>query len=355
MPVRVRASSVQPAAVRQPRPLQPLAPTPLAPSRTELIESAPRPGHTDPGGALDSLRTEVLASRRRAWVKRSSRASGHIPLEELAVVLSPSRSSQFDVLVGEDRAPDVRQKLASALVRGNDQANDAYKFSPHSDGYTYGTNRWRFNLAEVGLAMATVEGARQLNPRNSRMWVVGRAVCYPVCYANDAHTDLATGRIRPSRLRSDLFAKLGRLSPYVQLALDFEIGQNTNGFVDDEDGGEDLDLALDEDYYLDAAADELPRMVLAAYASNRHAGLLRVHVGEAVMDDRGQLYWGWIEELPVVREPRGGVQLVGGGSGASFADAPEPPLDLGQADGPDDVPEAKPENPDKVQDDQPDA
>lgn len=264
--------------------------------------------------------------------------------------------SQFDALVGEDRAPDIRQKLVSTLVRGNDQANDAYTFSPHSDGYTYGTNRWRFNLAEVGLAMATVEGARQLNPRNSRMWVVGRAVCYPVCYANDTHADVLNARIRPSRLRSDLFAKLGRLSPYVQLALDFEIdGQVDNGFVDDEDGGEDLDLALDEDYYLDAAAHELPRMVVTAYSSNRHAGLLRVHVGEAVMDERGRLYWGWIEELPIVRESSGGLHVIDDGAGPGFADAPEPELDLGQPDRPDEAPDQDSEEPGEKQADQPDA
>jgi hypothetical protein len=262
--------------------------------------------------------------------------------------------SQFDALVGEVHAPDVRRKLVSALIRGNDQANDAYTFSPHSDGHTYGTNRWRFNLAEVGLAMATVEGARQLNPRNSRMWVVGRAVCYPVCYANDTHTDVLSARIRPSRLRSDLFAKLGRLSPYVQLALDFEIdGQVENGFIDDEDSGEDLDLALD-DYYLDAAAHKVPRMVVAAYSSNRHAGLLRVHVGEAVMDERGRLHWGWIEELPIVRES-GGLHVIDGGSGSGFADAPEPDLGLGEADRPDEAPDQDLEEPDEKQGDQPDA
>ena len=69
-------------------------------------------------------------------------------------------------------------------------------------------------------------------------------------------------------------------------------------------------------------------MVVAAYASNRHAGLLRVHVGEAVMDDRGRLYWDWIEELPVIRETSGGLHLVGRSSGPSFANAPEPNLDL---------------------------
>jgi hypothetical protein len=35
---------------------------------------------------------------------------------------SPSPLSQFDTLVG---AAEVRQKLVSALIRGNDQANDA--------------------------------------------------------------------------------------------------------------------------------------------------------------------------------------------------------------------------------------
>jgi hypothetical protein len=272
------------------------------------------------------------------------------------VVLSSSQSSRFDALVGEDRAQEVRQKLIAALVRGNDQANDAYKFSPHSDGYTYGTNRWRFNLAEVSLAMATVEGARQLNPRNSRMWIVDRAIFYPACYANDAHTDPATASIRPSRLRSDLFAKLGRLSAHVQLALDIDISGSTSaGFVHDEDGGEDLDLALDDNYYLDASANELPRMVVAAYASNRHAGLLRLHVGEAVMDDRGRLYWGWIEELPVIRESSGGLFVVAGESGSSFADAPEPSLDLGRPQRPDEASENESDDPDKKQGDRPDA
>jgi hypothetical protein len=268
----------------------------------------------------------------------------------------PSQSSRLDVLVGIDRARDVRRKLVSALVRGNDQANDAYKFSPHSDGYTYGTNRWRFNLAEVGLAMATVEGARQLNPRNSRMWIVNRAVVYPVCYANDGHADPTSASIRPSRLRSDLFAKLGRLSTHVQLALDLNISYHgLRDFVDDEDESEDLDLGLDDDYYADAVANELPRMVVAAYASNRHAGLLRLHVGEAVMDDRGRLYWGWIEELPIDREATGILQVVvGDGSTPNFADAPEPQLDLGQAARPDSAP-AESEEPDEEQGNRPDA
>lgn len=100
--------------------------------------------------------------------------------------------SKFDDLVGWGAAP-VREHLVAALVRGNEQANDAYWFSPHSDGYTYGTNRWRFNLGEVGEALSGIDGARQLNPRNSKMWIVGQAVFYPVCYAKRR-----TGR-RPHR------------------------------------------------------------------------------------------------------------------------------------------------------------
>ncbi|MGH3938030.1 MAG: hypothetical protein ACRDTG_05235 [Pseudonocardiaceae bacterium] len=268
---------------------------------------------------------------------------------------SSSRLSQFDTLIGDERAQDVRQKLVMALIRGNDQANDAYKFSPHSDGYTYGTNRWRFCLAEVGLAMEAVEGAQQLNPRNSRMWVVGQAVCYPVCYASDLHTDVTTVKIRPSQLRSDLFAKLGQLSPFVQLELDLDFGPtDSDEFFHDVDD-EELDLTVDESYYLDASAQELPRMVVVAYASNRHAGLLRVHIGEAVMDVDGQLHWDWIEELPIVRKPGVGMQVVGdGSSGPSFADAPEPELNMGQADAPDIAPEAESEGLDKVGDDETD-
>lgn len=265
-----------------------------------------------------------------------------------------SPTPTFDELVGP-AADEVREKLVGALRRGNMQANDAYSFSPHSDGFTYGTNRWRFCLAEVGSTLETVEGARQLNPRNSRMWILGKAVCYPVCYANDAHTDVESATIRPSRLRKDLFAKLGRLSPYVQLELDFdEVVDATADSEHVEDvESEELDLAVEE--YVDEASQELPRMVVVAYASNRHAGLLRAHVGEAVMTETGRLFWAWVEELPIAHGGSG-LRLVPDGSSApTFADAPEPELDIASGIGPDVAPGEVEDRPDEAQDGRPDA
>lgn len=251
---------------------------------------------------------------------------------------STSPSPRFDALVGEEHAPATRRALVQALIRGNDQAKDAFEFSAHSDGYTYGTNRWRFCLAEVGLAMARMEGARQLSPRNSRMWKVGQAVCYPVCYAEDVTTDVRLARINASPLRRDLFARIGRLSPYVQLELALDLDADiVEPDIEDGEGEIDLDEGEDEASTVAEPGDP-PRMVVVAYASNRHAGLLRVHVGEAVLDSRGRLLWSWCEELPVDRPVRGGLTLLTDIEPPAFADAPEPELDLAATDVPDVTP-----------------
>ena len=285
---------------------------------------------------------------------------GASTLRSAGMVAPDSPTPMFDALVGP-AALDVREKIVEALRRGNAQAGEAYDFSPHSDSFTYGTNRWRFCLAEVGSALAAIEGARQLNPRNSRMWIVGGAVCYPVHYANDTHTDVRSASIRASALRRDLFAKLGRLSRYVQLELDFDEpvlggtaddGPIDDGPVDDLES-EELDLVVEE-----PAGDsglELPRMVVVAYASNRHAGLLRAYVGEAVMAENGRLYWEWVEELPITREKRRLRSVSDRSSGPTFANAPEPALDVVSGAAPDVAPEEVEDRVDDARDGEPDA
>lgn len=54
-------------------------------------------------------------------------------------------------------AADFRRRILARIAKGVEQAGDAYAFSPHSDGFTYGVNRWRFVLAEVGLGFDDIE------------------------------------------------------------------------------------------------------------------------------------------------------------------------------------------------------
>lgn len=163
-------------------------------------------------------------------------------------------------------------------------------------------------------------------------------------------------------MRRELFASLGRISPYVQLELELGLHDDAAGQDPDDDAFiEDVDDEAVMDLSIGPSADDLrpdervmPRMVLVAYASNVRAGLLRVHAGEAVMDDRGGLHWAWSEELPV-RAHAARLRLVQDGAPSGFADAPEPDLDLGVAATPDDEPQAEPDEAPEQHDDQSDA
>lgn len=65
-----------------------------------------------------------------------------------------------------------RERVRARVGAGVEQAGDAFAFSRHSDGFTYGVDRWRFVLAEMGLAFADVAGVRTLSSGGMRVTVL---------------------------------------------------------------------------------------------------------------------------------------------------------------------------------------
>ncbi len=237
----------------------------------------------------------------------------------------PLHGSRFDELVGSS-APLVRRHVVWALRTGNQEAVDAYKFSRWSDGHTFGTNRWRFCIAALKdkKALQNLPDAKPLRVQSTFMLAVGGVVLYPVCYADDATTDVREMRVRTSQIRQEMFAAYGRLAPQVQTALRIS------------EGVEGPEWAIDE---LEENLEELPAqptMLLLAYASNRKGGLLRCYVGEATLDPSGAVTWDWIEALPITDANEGGTGLSPVAPlapvGPSFGTGAEPVIDLEDAD-----------------------
>ncbi|MFG2128334.1 hypothetical protein ACGFNV_11100 [Streptomyces sp. NPDC048751] len=199
----------------------------------------------------------------------------------------PLHSSRFDDLIGPS-APLVRRHVIWALRKGNQEAIAAYDFSEYSDGHTWGTNRWRFCIGALKdkRALATLPDARPLRLSSTFMLSMGGTVLYPVCYANDATADVREMKVRSSRIRRELFSAYGQLAPQVQTALAISDGVEGPEWSIEE-MPEEPDLLPDQ-----------PTMLLLAYASNRNAGLLSCHVGEAQLTPNGRVDWKWLESLP---------------------------------------------------------
>ncbi|MDH6138330.1 hypothetical protein P3T35_000307 [Kitasatospora sp. GP30] len=235
-------------------------------------------------------------------------------------------SSRFNHLVGEP-AERARRHVVWALKTGNQHAVDAFEFSKYSDGHTFGTNRWRFCVGALKDADRLAEHlpeAQPLRVQSTFMLAVGGAVIYPVCYADDATSDVRDMKVRTSQIRQEMFAAYGQLAPQVQIALRIR------------EGVEGIEWVLDD---LDESSDGLPdqpKMLLLAYASNRAGGLLNCYIGEATLDASGAVSWNWLESLPVADDEggSGGLTAVSptAPTGPVFGAGKEPDLNLEDAE-----------------------
>jgi hypothetical protein len=230
-------------------------------------------------------------------------------------------------------ADEFRARVLTRIGKGVEQSGDAYAFSPHSDGFTYGVNRWRFVLAEVGLSFDDVDDVQVLNSGGMRVTIlpVGgdkTILVYPLCFANDAHTPAQGVRIHPSRLRKLLFATPGTSRQGLQMmlpgALSWEPEPVDEGH-DPEIAGENAAAAEVEAAI--AELSELPQTIIVGYASNPNAGLLQLIIGEATMASDGTLNFLWVEQFDLAC---GGSSLhvVSDAPAASFAEEPEPQYDV---------------------------
>jgi hypothetical protein len=227
-------------------------------------------------------------------------------------------------------ATEFRQRVTARVGAGVEQAGDAFAFSQHSDGFTYGVDRWRFVLAEMGLAFADIEGVSTLSPPGGMRVTVlpvggNRTVLiYPLCFADDAHTPVQFVRVRPSRLRNLLFTSRAASRKALQLMLPGMEPQRSSVTA-----GEDDPEAASEDaaaQEIEAALAELPQMphtIIVGYASNPASGLLQLIIGEASMDTDGTLIFSWIEHLPT-DHTGAALYPVAGSEEGRFDAEPEP-------------------------------
>lgn len=193
-----------------------------------------------------------------------------------------------------ERFGELALPLRTAIWRGL-QAAHARALAGHK-GFGLETNdayglMWLIQNQELALAVEElVPDARRIKPLRARyeLIVVGEnnIILYPWRFSDDAYSPLASAKMTLSKTREHLLA----LTPGVTDQLSFDHAELSE---------EELAVEFQElETFLDDAA-EAGRMVVIAYASNPHSGVLRVYWGEASKaDDNGRLNWANIEQIP---------------------------------------------------------
>lgn len=258
-----------------------------------------------------------------------------------------SVSGSLHALLGPGAAAQLRAVAVQSLVSSCDAASDAYRACRHSDGFTYGTNRWRFGAAELVDRFDGRPGVVIVKVGSLRLAKVGQAascLLYPVAVGSTARLDLHRLRIRPSKFRLSLFAPE---PPAVQPELDLQYDNGpvqaathassaqADRWADDAAGGDAAGVAELED---EAVADhdltqlrqEGRRVLLLSYTSNPTNGLLAAVVGEADMAEDGTVTYRWCEALDVPAGAGERLRLLveAEQSGPDFTDGPEPTLEV---------------------------
>ncbi len=243
----------------------------------------------------------------------------------------------LDAIFAADDAPisagQFRRAVRDSVRAGVEQAGDAFAFSMHSDAFTYGTNRWRFVLAELGLVFAAVPAANTLVIGGMKVIIlpIGRdrtVLVYPLCFADDSHTSPQYIKVRASRLRKLLFADAGTRRRALQLMLPgMDISEHAAIPHDDVEADEE-DAAADDLEAAIADLPEVPRTIIIGYASNPSGGLLQLVLGEAIMDSDGTLTFSWLEKLALPAPGARRIHAVPAPEVDRFDAEPEPTYDV---------------------------
>lgn len=149
---------------------------------------------------------------------------------------------------------------------------------------------WLIQNEELAAALEEFTDVRTVKPKRARyaLTVVGEhnIVLYPWRFSDDAYSPLSAAKMRLSKTREQLLA----LTPTVSDQLSFEHAELSE---------EELAVEFqDFERFLDDAA-QAGRMVIIAYASNPHAGVLRAYWGDASRGDgSGHLLWTDVAEIP---------------------------------------------------------
>ncbi|WP_024801667.1 hypothetical protein [Nocardia sp. BMG51109] len=202
-------------------------------------------------------------------------------------------TSQFGHL-----ALEVRGAVWRALGAAHLRALAGHKGSGLSSNDAYGL-MWLILPEELAKELATVTAVRTPRPKGARYCLTvldeSNLIIYPWKYGDTAYAPLESAKMNLSDVRKRLLA-LGAAAGSDQLSID-------HAAMSDEELAEELQA--EEDFLHDAA--EAGRLIVLAFASNPHAGVLRAFWGDASLgDDSGHLNWSHVEEVPPAAEPGGG-------------------------------------------------
>lgn len=258
-------------------------------------------------------------------------------------------------------AERVRAGAVAALTGSCDEASFAYQSCRYSDGFTYGTNRWRFGLGWMADTLSQAATGGIVSHGHLQLALIGAGpgcLVYPLAVGKTAQLDLQSLRVKPSRLRQFLF---GPAQLEHQLVFDFT--DSADPFRDNADADRSVAQPPRSGAERDAPATHVPEagpegdlesgddaeledaqlgdgdlsglrpagreVLLLVYTSNPTNGLLAAAIGEARMAEDGSLTFLWCEQLPMRGDGgTGGLRLVDGPmpNGPDFTTGAPPPL-----------------------------
>lgn len=245
----------------------------------------------------------------------------------------------LDRLLGAPLAAVVREVVPRALSRACEDAGDVHQAYEHSDGFTYGTMRWRFGQAELAEALLEAAHGQRRNAGHLRLTGIGpegRVVLYPVAVGY-TRAALETGalKIRSSANRRRLLG--GAIAePTAEFTYEWSDGMRAASPAPTpalEDPGEVIGGDSGEDQaateaQVAAVRSQADTVLVVAYTSNPASGLLCGLIGEATMDEEGHLDFAWSEpfEPPVVAPGVFGVTDATTAPERTFTHGSEPEL-----------------------------
>jgi hypothetical protein len=188
-------------------------------------------------------------------------------------------------------APALMTAIPLALQAAHLRALAAYRGLGLESRDAYGL-LWHVQHEELVKHVLAVADARILNPVGARydLLMIGEQniILYPWKFADDAYSPLTAAKMRLSEVRRNLLALTIEQSDDGQMTIE-------QATLTEEELAEDDDEARRTLQEMISAG----RMVLIAYASNPHAGLLRLPWGDASQASKdGRLNWSYLEDIP---------------------------------------------------------
>jgi hypothetical protein len=203
-----------------------------------------------------------------------------------------------------DLGATLQQVIPAALHAAHQRALAAHQGLGLETKEAYGLI-WRAQHEELIKKITTVAEVRILKPKGARyqLPMIGEhnVILYPWRFADDAYTLVNGAKMKLSEVRKNLLALTSDTPDDGQMTID------QAGMTDKELAAQDEEIQQVLQEMISAG-----RMVLVAYASNPHSGVLRVYWGDASQaDEDGHLRWSHLEEIPLPTSSQGDEETSG--------------------------------------------